>query len=139
MSARRILLKSICLRLAMNGLLAGLIGSLAGCRSGTIKDVERAPIPPTASEAQVKAAILEAGASLGWSMKAKRPGLIIGILSLRSHMAEVEIPYSRTSYSILYKSSSNLDYDPTKRTIHSNYNGWVQNLDGAIRARLALL
>jgi len=121
------------------GVIALLLVSLAGCRTAPIKDVERAPIPPGATEEQVQKAILEAGASLGWGMKVKRPGLIFANLSLRSHLAEVEIPYTRSSYSILYKGSSHLKYDPAKRTIHSNYNGWIQNLDAAIRSRLALL
>ena len=33
--------------------------------------------------------------------------------------------------------SSNLQYDG--KTIHSNYNGWIQNLDKAIRTQLTLL
>ena len=121
------------------GLVAMLLGLLVGCHSAPIKDVIKAPISAGATESEVKKAIVEAGTSLGWSMKVKYPGFIVGTLSLRSHMAEVEIPYSRSSYSILYKSSSNLDYDPTNRSIHSNYNGWVENLDSAIRSRLALL
>jgi hypothetical protein len=49
----------------------------------------------------------------------------------------VDIPYSAKSYSITYKSSSNLNYDGT--TIHSNYNGWVQNLHKAINTQLNTL
>jgi hypothetical protein len=33
------------------------------------------------------------------------------------------------------KDSTNLDYDGN--TIHKNYNGWVENLDKAIRVQLA--
>jgi hypothetical protein len=47
----------------------------------------------------------------------------------------VEIPYSASKYSIVYKSSENLDEADGK--IHRNYNGWVQNLDRAIRTEIA--
>jgi hypothetical protein len=121
-------------------LFALVFATLAGCRTQPIMDVDRAPVPsPTATMEGVQKAILEAGTGLGWAMKVKTPGVILGTLALRSHVAEVEITYSRSSYSIVYKSSSNLDYSAANKTIHSNYNGWIKNLDAAIRARLAML
>lgn len=85
----------------------------------------------------IKKAIVHAGAALGWSMKPVEPGKIIGTLHLRTHMAQVDIPYSKSSYSILYKDSDNLKFDGEK--IHSNYNGWIQNLDRGIQNQLNLL
>ena len=82
-------------------------------------------------------AIVRAGAGLGWQMKVAEPGLIVGTLRLRSHMAVVDIKYDTKAYSITYKDSSNLDYDGAN--IHKNYNGWVQNLDNAIRVQIANL
>ena len=52
-------------------------------------------------------------------------------------MAQVEIPYDRVTYSILYRDSNNLDYDGVN--IHSNYNGWVQRLSAEINAQLSKL
>ena len=60
----------------------------------------------------------------------------MGTLNVRSHQAVVTIPYTTKTYSILYKDSSNLKYDAEKQTIHENYTGWIQRLDGAIRSRL---
>ena len=49
--------------------------------------------------------------------------------------AVVDIEYTAKVYSINYKESSpSLHYDG--RSIHSNYNGWIENLDRAIRNRL---
>ena len=59
----------------------------------------------------VRGAILRAGAALGWQMNAVRPGLIVATLRVREHMAKVEIPYDRHTYSIHYRDSENLDYD----------------------------
>ena len=124
--------------------LIALVGILAlalvGCRSNPIYNVSDAPVTTSTrsySMSDVRGAILQAGASLGWQMKIVRPGLITGTLYVREHMAKVEIPYDRHSYSILYRDSSNLDYDGTN--IHSNYNGWVQNLSAAINSRLSVL
>jgi hypothetical protein len=79
-------------------------------------------------------AILSAGNSLGWRMQPQGPGKIQGTLNLRDQSALVDIDYSATTYSIKYKDSSNLHYDGN--SIHKNYNGWIENLDRAIRNRL---
>lgn len=84
----------------------------------------------------VQKAIIAAGVGLGWQMAISKPGEIIGTLNVRSHQAVVTIPYTSKTYSILYKDSSNLNYNAEKQTIHQNYTGWIQRLDGAIRSRL---
>ena len=110
----------------------------AGCRTPTpVYNVTNAPV--AASKANPSAddvgkAIQRAGATLGWQMKQVKPGNMIGTLVLRKHMAVVDINYSASSYSINYKDSTELNYDG--QNIHPNYNGWVQNLDKAIKAQL---
>lgn len=110
---------------------------VAGCRTAPIYNVEHAPVTtnkPHASLDDVEKAIVRAGAGLGWQMRKIKPGLIDGTLYLRSHVAEVSIPYSTQEYSIRYKNSQNLNYQAGQ--IHKNYNSWVQNLDNAIRSEL---
>ena len=113
--------------------------ALIGCRTAPVYNVTDAPVNVSekATAEDVKKAILSAGAGLGWQMKEVEPGHIVGSLFLRKHSAVVDIPYSKDSYSINYKDSSELDYDGSN--IHSNYNGWIQNLDRAIQARLSIL
>jgi len=112
---------------------------LAGCRSANIYNAVDNPISVRTSEDKVFNAIRTAGANLGWQIKKIKPGLAQGQLNLRKHSAIVDIPYSTTSYSINYKSSIELDYDPQTNTIHKNYNSWVQNLRNAIEVQLSLL
>ncbi|MCB1776455.1 MAG: hypothetical protein KDI50_03360 [Candidatus Competibacteraceae bacterium] len=123
---------------------ASLIGMLAltllGCVSNPVYNVTDAPVTTSTRGYQardVRNAILQAGASLGWQMKDVRPGLIIGTLNLRDHMAQVEISYNRRTYSIVYRDSHNLNYDGVN--IHKNYNGWVQRLSTAINSQLSVL
>ena len=124
---------------------AALIGiavaGFAGCRAAPVMDIVDAPVVEPAggqklTADQVKVAIQRAGATLGWQIKEVQPFLLEGTLTLRSHVAVVNIPYSAERYSIVYKDSTNLNYDGT--SIHSNYNGWVQNLDKAIKAQTGL-
>lgn len=115
------------------------LSSQAACmRCAPIQNVTDAPVPsdggkPMSSE-EVRKAIVRAGATLGWQMNSSAPGKIAGTLVLRTHTAVVEIPYSSKSYSILYKSSVNLDESDGQ--IHKNYNSWIQNLDKAIKVQL---
>ncbi len=97
--------------------------------------------------------IRDAAGKLGWRVEPGEPGHIIATLVVRQHTAVVDISYTQTSYSIVYKSSVNLDYAgadakapspeedirfPVRTTpvIHGNYNKWVQQLNDAIFRRL---
>lgn len=104
-----------------------------------IQNVSNEPIASVSGKAisptQVRSAIITAGTSLGWSMKDAGPGKLEGTLHLRDHTAVVDIPYSGSSFSITYKSSQNLQ--ESNGQIHKNYNGWIQNLDRAIRTEIS--
>jgi hypothetical protein len=113
---------------------------VSGCsRSGAlIENVNDTPVVgtnKTVPQAQVRSAIIAAGAGLGWQITDAGPNKLLGTLNLRTHTAVVDIPYSASTYSILYKSSINLN--ESGGTIHPNYNSWVRNLDNAIRQEIA--
>ncbi|MEZ2742255.1 hypothetical protein ACBP93_06405 [Paenalcaligenes hominis] len=120
-------------------ILLALVASLAGC-AAPIMNVENAPVTSVSnhnlSASQVRDAIVRAGAGLGWQMKDVAPNLLQGTLHLRTHVAVVDIPYSAKEYSILYKSSVNLNAADGK--IHKNYNGWITNLKNGINNQLAI-
>jgi len=85
---------------------------------------------------QVASAIRQAGVGLGWQVRDAGPGKLVAVLYIRTHTAEVEIPYSTKSYSIIYKSSVNLNEEGG--AIHKNYNGWVTNFSQRIGAQLSV-
>ena len=114
--------------------------TMIGCRSNPVYTVTDAPVVTSTrdySTKDVRNAILQAGASLDWQMNDAQPGLIVGTLNVRDHMVQVDIPYDRRTYSILYRNSMNMNYDGSN--IHSNYTGWVQRLNAAINSRLSML
>ncbi|WFS63851.1 hypothetical protein LF599_06735 [Pseudodesulfovibrio thermohalotolerans] len=114
---------------------------LVSCRTAPIYNINDAAIPQAAqgpmTMQQVQNAIVKAGTGLGWNMRVIKPGLIEATLNIRAHQAVVDITYDQQDYSINYKSSINLKYNGTK--IHSNYNGWIQNLSQAINNNLAVI
>jgi flagellar capping protein FliD len=112
---------------------------LVACTATPVRNVDNAPINVSSSNydlTDVTKAIQRAGTGLGWQMKEETPGHIVGRLYLRSHVAIVDITYTLDDFSINYKDSTNLNYDPAANTIHKNYNGWIQNLTNAINAQL---
>jgi hypothetical protein len=115
--------------------------AVVACQPMPIYNVSDAPVTTTSgkslSATQVRSAIITAGTSLGWSVKDAGPGKLEGTLHLRDHTAVVDIPYSTSRYSITYKSSENLQ--AANGNIHKNYNGWIQNLDRAIRTEISRL
>ena len=74
---------------------------------------------------------------MGWQMNDAQPGLILATLNVRDHMVQVEIPYDRRTYSILYRDSINMNYNGSN--IHNNDTGWVQRLSAAINSRVSML
>lgn len=128
-------------RLAKACAVAALLVLAACARSGPIYNVNDSPVSTASGKApqaaQVRAAIITGGASLGWRIVDAGPGRLEGTLVLRTHTAVVDIPYNATSYSIKYKSSQNLN--EANGTIHANYNGWIQYLDRAIRTEISRL
>ena len=135
------------IRFVLNGaIVLTLIVALTGCmvpilnvKDGQVKTLSGKELTLD----QVTKAIVLAGMGLKWEMNVVSPGHIIATLNLRGHQAVVDIPYSTSTYSIMYKSSMNLTPAPVgKRVpqsppdlIHSNYNGWIENLDNAIRTQ----
>lgn len=113
---------------------------LVACATQPVQNVSQTPVvtnKANASADDVRQAIIRAGTGLSWQMKTDRPGHVLGTLALRTHVAVVDIEYDGKFYSINYKDSTNLDYNGS--TIHKNYNGWIQNLDRAIKAQLSAL
>ncbi len=117
----------------------GTILMLTACRTAPVYNIHNAAIPNMEKTPltmnDIEGAIVRAGSGLGWNMRTIKPGFIEATLNIRAHQAVVDITYDQSDYNINYKSSMNLKYNGTK--IHSNYNGWVQNLSSAINAQIS--
>lgn len=113
---------------------------MVACATTSLLNVQSQPIPALADGRQpslneVERDILNAVKKRGWRAHVVKPGLIEAKITVRSHMAEVSIPYTTKSYGIQYKNSVNLDYDGD--SIHRNYNKWVVKLSQSIQNELS--
>ena len=86
--------------------------------------------------AAVERAILDACARRKFAATVVEPGLITARWENRGHSFEVSIPYSDSTYSIRYKDSVRMDFNPAKRRIDDAYNEYVDGLAEHIEAGL---
>lgn len=82
---------------------------------------------------EVREAIIAGCKFKGWAPVLVADDRFEASIHVRTHFAKVVITFDRSSYSIRYLDSQNLDYDPQKRRIHRNYNKWVILLSEAIQ------
>ena len=85
-----------------------------------------------ASAEEIKRAFMVGGTRRGWTFTDAGPGKLTCTLVVRRHTLVMNLAYEDGKYSLGYKDSTNLNYDKADNTIHSNYNGWIQNLQNAI-------
>jgi hypothetical protein len=93
-----------------------------------------------ASAEQIRAAMQTAGAARGWQITPAGNGKALAVLNVRGkHSISADISYAAGRYSITYRDSSNMNYEPGEGAgkIHPKYNAWVQTLIDDTRMQLA--
>lgn len=125
--------------------LALLLASVPSSAGSPIQDMIDVPVPIRADGGrfaieEVRAAIIKGSQTRLWTVEFVGDGVIRAKLNVKNrHYAVVEIPYSELTYSIIYVSSENLDYNPTRQSIHRNYNKWVLQLSTMINSQFQTL
>lgn len=112
---------------------------LSGCfgRVQPVYNAEANPIPVKLQETSVEniGNIIQTSAiNRGWTVSDVSPGKMKATLHSRTHVAVIEITYSKSDYSINYVSSVDLLYDGAN--IHRNYNKWIRTLQNDINKNL---
>lgn len=121
-------------------LLAFVLISLAvvGCsQNEAIYTVEHASVSGPGGQLtddQVHNAILTSLQTRDWVVQEEMPNKIIAKQTFRKHSATIQINYSQTGYSLLYRESENLGYDGSE--IHRNYNKRIRQLEAEINRQL---
>jgi hypothetical protein len=123
-----------------------LLLAFAPVNSGAAKPINNMmdlPVPAKGdgslfSLQEVQAIIVDGVSARGWVPTVAGEGIISATIIVRNkHYATVDIPFSSTAYSILYVSSTNLDYNEKRQSIHRNYNNWVVNLSRTINQKFS--
>ena len=94
----------------------------------TLKDGTRIAMP------DVQAAILAACERRKFEATVVSPGLITARWVHGGHSFDVSIPFTDSTYSIRYKDSQRMDYNPKKQRIDDSYNEYVAALSEHIEA-----
>ena len=85
------------------------------------------------SAAQVQQAFKTCGTQRGWRFSSDGAGKMVGQLTVRHrHYVAVNIQFSGKAFTINYRASDNMKYDPSENTIHNRYSSWVENLSNDV-------
>ena len=119
--------------------------ALAGCR-GTVpvENVHNAAYGVAAySSSQpltledYEQAIVRAGTQRDWVFERVGPGHLVGTNVVRGkHTAIVDVTFNTETFSIDYKDSKNLKWNPSTQEIHPNYNAWIGLLKTDIQTEI---
>ncbi|MEH6755429.1 MAG: hypothetical protein V7788_14845 [Alphaproteobacteria bacterium] len=122
--------------------------ALVGCRTAVpIENVSTVSYgsnayakEPNLTLTDYEKAIVRAGTYRGWLAKPVAPGHLEAANVIRNkHTVVVDILFNTETFSIDYKSSQNLDWNPATKTIHPNYNSWIELLEADIKAEIQRL
>lgn len=112
-----------------------------GCTDVPLRNLDNVSIKRAdgkpATMADVEKAIQVGAAEKGWNLQDLGPGHLMATHNQTddsgdSFGAVIEIRYTDHDYSLDYKDSHGLKYNPTRHTIHMHYKLWQSNLREAI-------
>lgn len=122
--------------------------AIAGCRGSLPIDevVKTSYGPNTYSEAKkltltdYEKAIARAGTYRRWVAKPVAPGHLELTNNIRNkHDVTLDVFFNTETFSIKHKSSKNLRWNPTEKTIHPLFNMWLDLLEGDIKLEIRRL
>jgi hypothetical protein len=98
-------------------------------------------VPAAAKMEDIAKAIKSALIEREWTIQRVENSVIEAKLFVRSHTADIRIPFDKEYVHIQHVTSTNLLYDEKQsvKQIHRNYNKWIKLLERDITNRLAWL
>ncbi len=115
------------MQLILAALVLALPSFAVHARGAELVDPAPVAIPAGLSQEQVVKDIRRALVGRGWKIASEAPGEIQSTLNLRDHEARIAVAYDASQVQLRYLDSRNLDFKEKKgrRTIHSNFLGWM--------------
>ncbi|MGE3538583.1 MAG: hypothetical protein AB7N91_14295 [Candidatus Tectimicrobiota bacterium] len=101
----------------------------------------RIQVPPSVKAEDIPKAIKSVLIERGWTVQREDGQVIESKIFVRSHTADIRIPFDKEFIHIQYVASTNLLYSVEQGTkhIHRNYNKWIRLLERDIMASLIRL
>ena len=85
---------------------------------------------------EVEVAIMKGAAYKGWSVQKVDISTIQAKKIYKKQQLTVDIIFSSEDYTIYYRNSENMKYNPATKTISNEYKDWIYDLDVAIQREL---
>lgn len=119
-------------------LVALLLSAAAHARATVpIVDYENLVVATTSGKqltvAELREVIIRAGRSQGWDISDFGDGHLAASFNKSKHAIMVNIVLKPNTYSVTYKDSVNMKFEPAEKKIHPGYNKWVRMLVDTIR------
>ncbi|MHC8392389.1 hypothetical protein ACYZT8_01775 [Pseudomonas sp. LB3P93] len=110
------------------GAMLTLAVALSGCTSKPVYTAkENFSSDKGLTNDRMSRAIVTALIERQWVVQSARPGMIKAAITVRNrHHAEIDIPYTPTSFEMDYRDSRELDFKDGR--IHDTYNRWISYL-----------
>ncbi len=109
---------------------------LTSCVGSKDISVPQGTVPDNLTAEQIERAVDEAALTYNWQIKKTNDHEYIAFHSQKGLSATVKITFTDNSYRITHVSSVGLSYNYDKKTVHSRYNTWVQNLNKSLEDHL---
>lgn len=123
---------------AVRYFLFGVFALLVGCSTiQPVYNVHDQAIPSGLTKVQIIRAMKKALTAKRWNIQKADETTVYATISTREHFASIEIPYTTSHYSIIYRDSRNLQAQGDM--IHRNYNKWIALLNKQIQTELRLV
>ncbi len=115
-----------------------LIITLSACGTSPIVNIDNSKyLQKNEDINQIEAAIKLGALKKGWRTEKVNSNLLKSTINVKEkYLVEVLISYSEKGYKISYKDSKNLKYNSSNKTIHNNYNRWINGLSKSINKAL---
>lgn len=118
---------------------AALVLTLTACStSHPIYNAQSSVPVENISKQELKKSIVKAILFKRWRVLSETDNTIVAGINVRKHYAEVTITYDESNFTINYRDSNTLDYNPQRGTIHRNYNKWITLLENEIQSNIIL-
>jgi len=122
-------------------LAAAMLATAPAFADDPVKDIVDQQVPALKDGSriayrEIEKAILDACARRKFKATVVEPGLITAHWESRGHSFDVTIPFNDKAYSIRYKDSVRMDYNPDRHRIDDAYNEYVDGLSDHIDAHL---
>lgn len=125
-------------KFGMTLMMAAALVAVGCARMGVVQDVNNEHVHRYDGKSltidEMAHVVADAAVKEGWQPQLESPGhMVVTKRSSNEWSVSVDVLYTADEFSIHYKNSQGLKYNPRTHQIHRNYPGWILDLDRRIQ------